>query len=488
MLIMPLHRRLTRENFPAVTFALIVLNVCVFVLLQSGDTRIMREAVRYYAQTHLGHVEFPAYTRWLRRHDGDPQRLASMRDGPPGLKLALIESDRAFLAALRAGRVIKPDTAEYATWHAHRAEFDRIRRQAFTPRHAMTYTHVEPLRMLWAMFMHGGDMHLVGNMLFLLVLGLLVEGALGSWRFLALYLTGGYAAAFATLALHWGEAGMALGASGAIAALMGAFCVLWGLRKVRVFYWFFIVFDYVRVPALWLLPVWFGWQLYSLLSKPGAHVAFGAHATGIVYGAGIALALRRAGWVRDAFIAEDERADGREDTDAAYAEAMTQLGQLEVDRARRLLEAIDAREPGQLRVLIALYRCARYGGTAAQLDAAAARALANPAGSPAEVRALTSLLDDYLQACDGHARLQPAVLLRQVAGWARLGEARAAERVLRALETNMLDPPALAAAWFALAMHAPEASAERRARLEHLACHFPHSPYAAKARFLQQVP
>lgn len=484
MLIMPLHRRMTRTNLPMVTFVLVALNVGVFAFLQSRDARVMQRAAHYYAQTHLGHVEFPAYMRWLGQHDGDAKRLAIMRRGRPATKLALIESDRVFLADLNAGRVIKPGSAGYAAWHIHRAEFERIRGQAFTLRHAMRYTRIEPGRMAWAMFMHGSVMHLVGNMLFLLVLGLLVEGALGPGWFLGLYLVGGYGAAFASLAIHWGEPGLVLGASGAIAALMGAFCVLWGLRKVRVFYWFFVVFGYVKVPALLLLPVWFGWQVYSLLTESDAHVAFGAHAAGIVCGAVIALALRRAGRVRQDFIEEDERADRHDSNEVAYARAMQHLGSLDIAPARRLLEAIDADEPGQWRVLAGLYRCARYGGTREQLDAAVTRAFAFPATTPAEVRELKALYDDYAKACSGKPRLDPAPLPRQLENWARLGHADAAEDVLRSLEANSMNPPALAAAWFALAMHAPEASPERRARLDYLARGFPQSPYAAKARFL----
>lgn len=486
MLIMPLHRRMTLANLPLATFVLVALNVCVYVFLQSGDARVAQQAARFYARAQLGRVEFPAYVHWLRQHPGSAQRQAMMQRDSPRVKLALIESDPGFLAALHGGDVIGPTHAGYAQWHADRAEFDRIRDQAFTPRHAMRFTHIEPGRMAWAMFMHGGIMHLAGNMLFLLVLGLLVEGALRTWWYLALYLAGGYAAAFASLALHWGAPGFALGASGAIAALMGAFCVLWGARKVRVFYWFFIVFGYVRVPALVLLPVWFGWQVYSLLSSPDAHIAFGAHAAGIACGALIALGLRQAGQVRMDYIEADARADRRAGNDAACAQAMAHIGRLEVDAARRLLEAIDTDEPGQWRVLAALYRCARYGGTPAQLDAAAARALAFTATSAHEVTELKALLEDYAKACDGQPRIAPAALLQQLERWPRLGQASAAEDVLRMLATSTMDPPAVAAAWFALAMHAPEGSTEWRARLDYLVRHYPHSPHAAKARFLRE--
>ena len=107
MLIVPLHRALTRANFPFVTLALVAINCFVFLFLQSGDTQIERRAVAYYEQTDLGKIESPAYIEWLRAHsEHDPQRLEAAQSGPPQLRIALIESDPKFLDALHAGKII----------------------------------------------------------------------------------------------------------------------------------------------------------------------------------------------------------------------------------------------------------------------------------------------------------------------------------------------------------------------------------------------
>lgn len=486
MLIVPLHRRMTWANAPVITLALVLLNCFVYFFLQSGDDRVLHQALDYYAQSHLGRIEFPAYVDWLQENAGNPKRLQAMAIAPPELKVALIESDAKFLTALHADRVITPQNDDYADWHTKRAEFDRIRNSAFTASHALRFSHFEPGRMLWGMFMHGGMEHLIGNMIFLLILGLLVEGALGPWWYLALYVAGGYGAAFATLAWHWGDQGLALGASGAIAALMGAYCVIWGLRKVRVFYWFFVIFDYVRVPALVLLPFWLGWQIFNLLVTRGAHIGFDAHAGGIICGAGLALLLRHYGRVQDDFVEEDERAEKHKSNELAYERALEHIGKLEIPRARALLEDIDADEPGQLRVLTALYRCARYGGSSTQLDGAATRVLSYPAKTETEVRELKTICDDYLKACDGAPRLVPAVLLRLINPWMRIGEDADAEALLQSIARRHPNLPALAAAWFAMSLRAPERSPQRRARLEYLVQHFGESEFASKARFLLQ--
>jgi membrane associated rhomboid family serine protease len=486
LLIMPLHRRMTWANAPLVTLALILVNRFVFFFLQSGDGRILKHAADYYAHSGLGKIEFPAYVDWLREHGGDPKRLKAMRMAPAAVKLAVIESDGKFMAALHADRIITPANSVYADWHARRLQFDGIRDSTFTMRHALRFSHVEPARMLWAMFMHGGLGHLFGNMLFLLILGLLVEGALGARWYLFLYLVGGLGANAVSLAWHWGDQGLALGASGAIAALMGAYCAIWGLRKVRVFYWFFIVFDYVRVPALVLLPFWLGWQLLSLLLQKDAHVGFDAHAGGIVCGALLALALRHFGRVRQDFVDADERAEQHEADGRAYDEAMERLGKLEVRHARALLERIDANEPGQLRVLVALYRCARYDGSPAQVDATVTRVLQHPATTDVEIREIKGVYDDYARACAGMPRLAPEMLLRMVQPWLRIGDDAAAEALLRGIAERTPDLPELAPAWFKLALREPETSPKRRARLEYLEGRFAASEYAAKARFLLQ--
>ncbi|MGH8122021.1 MAG: rhomboid family intramembrane serine protease, partial [Rudaea sp.] len=318
----------------------------------------------------------------------------------------------------------------------------------------------------------------------LAMLGLLVEGALGPLLFLAVYLGGGLGAGLVSLAWRWGEHGAALGASGAIAALMGAYCVLWGVRKVRVFYWFFVVFDYVRVPALWLLPFWLGWEVLNLLFNRGAHVGFDAHAGGMLCGALLAFGVRRVGWERQDFMAEDERAEQRDGNAARLQQALQHLGKLDIGAAQDLLQQVDRDEPGQLPVLVALYRCARYGGQPAQLDAAARRVLAFDARRGEELRELKALYDDYAKACAGAPRLSADLLLRLAQSWLRIDLDADAQVVLDMLATQSPQLDGLDAAWFAFAQRAAENTAQQRERLQFILHQFPQSNFAGKARFL----
>jgi membrane associated rhomboid family serine protease len=155
-----------------------------------------------------------------------------------------------------------------------------------------------------AMFLHGSWDHILGNMLFLAIFGKNVEDAFGPVRYLALYFAGGFIAMLTQtgMTLLFGTAADArvptLGASGAIAAVLGAFFVLYPGSRIRTY--IFPVF-LVRIPAWIWLGLWFLYQLIEAnfglfnASANGGGVAFFAHVGGFAFGALATWALTGAG-------------------------------------------------------------------------------------------------------------------------------------------------------------------------------------------------
>lgn len=137
-----------------------------------------------------------------------------------------------------------------------------------------------------SMFMHGGWLHIIGNMWFLVVFGDNVEDAMGSFRFVVFYLLCGIAAAAAQMLSAPGSVIPMVGASGAIGGVMGAYLMLYPMAPVHmiVFLGFFIT--RVVVPAFFMLGYWFALQLLSgtLDRGSGGGVAFWAHIGGFVAG------------------------------------------------------------------------------------------------------------------------------------------------------------------------------------------------------------
>jgi len=404
MLIIPLHKAVSRKNFPLVTLLLVLLNGAVFAIFQGGDTEVMQQAASYYQESGLEKREWawleefvPGYEMEFRNQMEQLDRAAENDVAARRIALArsrMVESHPDFLPALRSGDIIDPDSDRYADWQADRAEFERLMDQSFTRQYMMHYDDVEPVTLLSHMFLHGSVGHLVGNMLFLLLLGILVEGALGPGLFLAAYLVAGLGGSALSLAVHWGTPTGMLGASGAIAGLMGLFTVLYGRLRVRFFYWVWVYFDYVRAPAIVLLPVWLGWELLQFLLAEGSNVAYEAHAGGIATGALIAAGVRALGWQRDGFLQEESH---REDDREALEAARQDLAALNVTRAKHRLRPLLERNADDTAVLESWYHACKIQKEDPDLHDAAGRILALP-GDSAEERALVmETFADYRQ-------------------------------------------------------------------------------------------
>lgn len=145
--------------------------------------------------------------------------------------------------------------------------------------------------LLTSIFLHGGFMHLIGNMLFLWIFGDNVEDTLGHWRFLGFYLaTGILASAAQYITEPYSQVPM-VGASGAIAGVMGAYLLLFPKARVDIMIVLIVFFRVLPIPAWIMLALWFGMQFVGGLGAEAGTggVAYWAHAGGFV--AGLLLAL-----------------------------------------------------------------------------------------------------------------------------------------------------------------------------------------------------
>ena len=175
-----------------------------------------------------------------------------------------------------------------------------------------------------SMFLHGGFMHLAGNMLFLFIFGDNIEDEMGHGKYLVFYLASGLAAALLQWVTAPGSMIPVVGASGAIAGVMGAYLLLYPRAKVDVFLFFIVFFRIIPVPAWIMLGLWFGLQIFGGLGTPGDQggVAYWAHAGGFIAGIGLTLPL----WLRLGGPRYWQKTDGHPPHDEAkYALARTSI-------------------------------------------------------------------------------------------------------------------------------------------------------------------
>jgi membrane associated rhomboid family serine protease len=156
------------------------------------------------------------------------------------------------------------------------------------------------IAVLTSMFLHGGWLHFLGNMLYLWIFGDNVEDRLGHLRYLVFYLfCGAIAALGQTITNPYSTIPM-VGASGAIAGVMGAYFVLYPHSRVLTAVFIFFYLDLVEIPAIFFLGIWFFMQLFSGVGSIGADaasggVAFWAHVGGFIAGAGLGAVVRTRG-------------------------------------------------------------------------------------------------------------------------------------------------------------------------------------------------
>jgi membrane associated rhomboid family serine protease len=240
------------SRFPILTVGLILANVIVFFLWQPsfGD---QSEQTLFY----LCHAEIPFEVT---------HQTNLARGGPPA-RTALAET----FGAGTGGQVqrILERTCPDKSWF---------------------------LSLFVAMFLHGGLLHIGGNMLFLWVFGNNVEDRLGYLVYPLFYVLGGLAAAALQIAFGPSSAVPNLGASGAIAAVLGGYAVLFPRARVTTLVIFFFI-TAIEVPAIVVLGVWFVLQLFTggsqIAQAASGGVAYWAHVGGFVFGAAVAAVFYR---------------------------------------------------------------------------------------------------------------------------------------------------------------------------------------------------
>lgn len=298
MLLMPYLRNVIKPFIPFGVILLVAINLFVFFVLQQRDEPRYQKAFDYYAQSILVRLEPQAYHDFLQKNGRQRElnRFDKMRKREELLPYAvkMMEDDPAFMRALRANQIITREREDFGQWRQARQYFEQAMAGITVERYAFRTDNPSLLTAFTHQFLHGDTGHIVGNMIFLVLIAPAVEGLLGTGLFLAIYLIGGLGA----VGMHWlvvgGGSGL-VGASGAISAAMGAFAVLLRWRRIPFFYFVFVYFDIIRAPALLAFPIWVANEVVQLVWFGNGHIAYGAHIGGLLTGGLLAWPfLRRA--------------------------------------------------------------------------------------------------------------------------------------------------------------------------------------------------
>jgi membrane associated rhomboid family serine protease len=344
------------RRWPVVTLALIAINTIVFFLTtisMSDEAPQLREVKSNILILAAVHPE-------LKMHPDEERLVEGFKKSHPDQWKQVQSPYREVINAYDAKIKLMEDPGKLQDeMDSLNQRYVQLSSSSITEQYAFVPAHPSALSYLTANFLHGGWMHLIGNMWFLWLAGFVLEDAWGRWLYSAFYLIAGAAALQFHAWLNPGSITPTLGASGAVAALMGAFLVRFPQMKIEMawIWWFspirllrtgnpFRMFRF-KAAAYWLLPLWLGVEiLYGTLFGSMSSVAHWAHVGGFAFGALAAVGIRYSGIEQKANKAIEEELAWTNDAELEQANSMMEHGQLA--EALTLLTSYVATNPNSL--------------------------------------------------------------------------------------------------------------------------------------------
>lgn len=345
--IFPIGNESWISRLPRLTIGLIAANILVFLATSLGNAAIERD---------------------LARLDGlmksiEQRHLYRMAWENPEVFRLPTDSLR---QAIALGRVIPGEDPDYLLWLSsyqkfqETAESSPFRLLGFIP------GDFNPLKIITAMFLHAGIWHLLANLAFLWLVGCNIEESWGWKVFGGIYVLSGTIAALSHLAAHPQSLAPMVGASGAVAGVMGAFMVRHFRAKIRFFYLVLVIIKpFVGTVSLYagaVLPVWFLLQLLGAGWGGGDGVAYWAHVGGFSFGAAAGLAVRFLRLEKRIIEPMIEREQEKLRLSPKLGRALQLLDESDQAGARALLQQAMNEEPGSLDAPLALARLSADGG------------------------------------------------------------------------------------------------------------------------------
>ncbi len=325
------HENMSTRRWPLVTFALIAINVVVFFAtyqnIQGNGSRL-REAKNHILLLAASHPELkvsPDVEHWV----------ADFRDHNQETWAQIRQPNRSAMDSWDAQMLQTSDPAALQKeMDSLSQQYEQLESASIVARYGFTPANPRLICYLTANFLHGGWLHIIGNMWFLWLAGLVLEDFWGRSLYAIFYLLAGAAALQFHAWLNPGSTIPTIGASGAVAALMGAFLVRFPKMKIEMGWLIAMRFRRFKASAYWLLPLWLVMEtVYGVFFNQGGGIAHWAHVGGFMFGAAVALAVRYSGledrlhkrveedisWTNDPVITQASEFLDRNDLEGAVA-------------------------------------------------------------------------------------------------------------------------------------------------------------------------
>jgi len=430
MFIVPVTGQISRRNLPVVTIGLIIINCLVFFIFQSNQAREYMAAEGYYLTSGLAEIEisrFIEYRNTSADEPIDPQGLDRLNDEELAELCLKMREDGEFEAKLRNEEIITPADPEYQEWKQLRNWYEHLHSKIVSAKYGFTPAESNPVTFFSHMFLHGSFQHLLGNMIFLWLVGCMIE--MGSSRVFcsATYVLTGLGAVMLFWLMNPQSRIHLVGASGAISGLMGAFCVLYGRKKVKFFYSLGVYFSYFKAPAIILLPIWIAKEIYFLYNDEIGNVAYEAHLGGLISGALFGLI----GYFlfRKMIATGLETNEPVDEISPLLERALEHLNRLEMEAASSVLEQVLTKDPGHIGALTHLFNIFKNKPSDPRFHETTRKLLDRLTGDGAHHRTAAQVFEEYIRS-SGQPCLSVDLYLRMIVVLAESGTPEKAEAIM----------------------------------------------------------
>jgi len=429
---LPLDRKPDWRNPPLITLIILLINVVFWYVWQHNDNKYQAEAFEYYIASGLYLPELKAYEKYKNLADKDKLTKLDLEGGSAAAQQRLAElfQDGAFQNKLDTDQIIKPEDKGYQDWRSKRNKYDYLYNRVVIHKYGITPSKPRFLTYFTNMFLHASNSHLWWNMFFFVLIGYVVEMVLGRTLYLIGYLFSGLTAGWLFVLLFPNSATHGIGASGAISGVMGMYIVLFGLRKVKFFYSLFVYFDYVKAPAILMLPFFILYQaVIPYYLNPGTNVS--AHVGGFLGGMLFAGILKFIpGAINIAYL-DEEKNEERFQSD--YQQAMQLLASMQVDEAREKFESLLKQRPGDITLKQQLYNVTKYNPASEPYHQYAKQLLNLPGADKTTVKIIHDTFIDYAARAKPKPRWTPELMISMATRFAASGYMDDAEKLVNFL-------------------------------------------------------
>ncbi|MDH5325062.1 MAG: rhomboid family intramembrane serine protease [Gammaproteobacteria bacterium] len=492
MLIVPFYKKIDWKNPPLITLFLVITNCLVFLFIQNNDDDHYESAVQYYVDSELPQLEFPLYLQHLENtlqlkllNKFRPAVSQENKRAYPYIYISM-DQDPEFAQKIFKNTLFTEDHPNYAQWVSLRHQLNIRLQKVVWKNYGLVPSQPTATTLFSHMFLHGDFGHLLGNMLFLFVLGFVVESILGKGTFLGLYMLAGLASGTLDVLVNPNSLTVSIGASGAIAGIMGMYTVLFGLRKINFFYFAFVYFDYVKAPAIILLPLWLGFEIYNYAFSD-TNVNYLAHIGGLVSGTVLAFIVKRyTDLTNEAYMDESEKTAS---FSQRFEEGMDQLGSMKYAKARQIFLTLHSEEPNNIQVLQQLYNISKHNPPENMEYQQYAQQIFLKC-DPSHANLVLDTFRDYVKRSRKNVRIPPDTLLKLAKLFVKSDQLAEAEMIVASLlqqaiqQKKSLTGLAQTVLNLTYALHKKGQSQKCRRYLTALITHFSGQPEATEAKVL----